>query len=322
MPLIKGSSYRRPSLLCNAHLETVIPSLTRKFNLLIRKSRVKVKTPDDDFLLVDEYNTSSRKAVIISHGLEGDSERPYVLGMVNRFIREEYNVYAWNFRGCGGELNKVARMYHSGATYDLETIVSYVCAKNYETVSVIGFSLGGNLTLKYLGEYSYPENLKSAVAISVPLDLAGCSNQIDSPKNAFYARRFLISLTEKTTRKREQMPHILPHLKKIKFNSLFQFDDLVTAPLHGFDGADHYYASNSSISFIDKIKIPTLVINAKNDPFLSDSCLDPSYFKSSENVYFEMPKFGGHVGFYTFGQDNVFWSEERALRFITLQDRL
>jgi len=319
MPNIIGSSYQKPTLLFNSHLETILPSAIRRFKNMPDKESIEIDTPDDDFIQIDKYINRSRNAVIISHGLEGDSERPYVLGMVRRFVRMGWDVFAWNFRSCGGKMNRTAKMYHSGATEDLYTVVQYVDQRGYENISMIGFSLGANLTLKFLGEYDLKGVINSSVVFSAPLDLADCSTQIDSPRNSFYAKRFLDSLTKKVIEKRKMMPDILPHLESIKFESLYQFDDLVTAPLHGFNSADHYYTVNSSRYFIDKIEIPTLVVNAQNDPFLAPSCLDPSYFESSKHVYFEIPKFGGHVGFSSFGQQNVFWSEERALRFITLQ---
>ena len=311
--------YDRPKWMLNQHLETIVPSVFRRVDDLPDKERVKINTNDEDFLLIDWYSGSTEKAIIISHGLEGDSERPYVLGMVRRFCQMGWSVFAWNFRSCGGEMNRQARMYHSGATQDLACVIDYVKAKRYTSVSLIGFSLGGNLTLKYLGEFGLNSKIDSTVVFSVPLDLASCSDKLDSPGNWFYARRFLRSLTKKIKEKKEQMPHILPHLEDLKFKSMFHFDDAVTAPLHGFDGALHYYYENSSKYFIDRIKVPTLVVNAQNDPFLTSNCLDPAYFESTECVYFEVPKYGGHVGFTPKNQKNVYWSEEKALRFITLQ---
>ena len=319
MPLIKGSSYQKPRYLINQHLETILPSMTRQVEAMPKKVRKRIETPDNDFLDLDECTQGSNKAVIISHGLEGDSNRPYVLGMAKRFYEMGWDVFAWNYRSCGGEMNYQPIMYHSGATYDLETVVQYVYNKSYSLLSLIGFSLGANMTLKYLGEYETKGIIDNAVAISAPLDLAGCSKEIDAPKNRFYAKRFLDSLTDKIKQKVRSIPNLLPHLDELTFQSLYHFDDAVTGPLHGFEGADHYYEVNSSMQFINSINIPTLVINAQNDPFLSPSCYSTSNFQSSEHVYLEMPKFGGHVGFSKHGSKQIYWSEERALRFITLQ---
>lgn len=323
MPVVNGSSYRKPSLLFNKHLETILPSGIRRFESFPSKTSFKISTPDDDFLRIDEYcKKEHTQAVIISHGFEGDSERPYVKGMIKRLYEAGFDVFAWNFRGCGGEMNNAQILYHSGATYDLDTVVQSVLLRDYTDISLVGFSLGGNLTLKYLGEYKVPSRLKSAVAFSVPLHLSSCCKVIDSPQNIFYAQRFIRSLKPKIIKKREQFPDLFTHLPtNINFSTLYQFDDWVTAPLHGFDNPEHYYRECSSINYIDKINIPTLVINAESDPFLSKKCYDPSYFQSSEHVYFEMPKFGGHVGFSGYSKNNTYWSEERALRFITLPSK-
>lgn len=150
MPLITNTSYTGPSVLFNGHLQTIFPALFRK-HLSLPFDRERITTPDGDFLDLDWLRQDSKKLVIICHGLEGDSRRPYMRGMAKHFFQNKYDVLTWNFRGCSGELNIRPFFYHSGATYDLETVVNHA-AEKYAQVYLIGFSLGGNLTLKYLGE--------------------------------------------------------------------------------------------------------------------------------------------------------------------------
>lgn len=318
MPVIQNSSYKKPSILFNRHLETMVPGLLRKIRTRVPYIRERISTPDDDFLDLDWIRNDNKRLLIISHGLEGDSTRPYMMGMANAFFDNGWDTLAWNFRGCSGEMNRTHRFYHSGATDDLETVVRHAVSSGYKEICLTGFSLGGNVTLKYLGESTTQkfEEVKKAVVFSVPLDLAGCSNEIDLPHNILYSKRFLKSLKKKVKEKKVQISDfpIPDGLESIK--SLYEFDDVLTGPLHGFDSADQYYSACSSINFLTSIKIRTLVVNALNDPFLSESCLDGSAFESLESVIFETPKHGGHVGFSEYNRENLFWSEKRALKFI------
>ncbi|MDP4679891.1 MAG: alpha/beta fold hydrolase, partial [Cyclobacteriaceae bacterium] len=196
MPVIEQSSYKKPAILFTRHLETIVPGLFRKIETPFPYQRERITTPDNDFLDLDWIRRDNDKLIVISHGLEGDSTRPYIKGMVNAFSNANWDTLAWNLRGCSGELNHTHRFYHSGATDDLETVVKHAVAKGYKTIVLTGFSLGGNVTLKYLGESATQkfEEIKGAVVFSVPLDLAGCSKEIDLPHNILYSRRFLRTL--------------------------------------------------------------------------------------------------------------------------------
>lgn len=318
MPIILNSSYEKPRALFNRHLETIIPGLLRKVEPRTKYKRERIDTPDGDFLDLDWVSQASDKLVILSHGLEGDSQRPYMKGMVKAFSENGWDALAWNFRGCGGETNRTRIFYHSGATYDLETVIKHAVKKGYGRIVLVGFSLGGNLTLKYLGEPTTEKfgEVKQAAVFSVPLDLAGCSREIDLPHNLLYANRFLRSLKKKVKAKKQMLNGAFDMGSLDSIGSIYDFDDQLTAPLHGFAGADHYYETCSSRNFLNSIKIRTLVVNAQNDPFLSDTCLDAGLFEKSECVFFESPKFGGHVGFSAYNGSNMYWSEKRALEFI------
>ncbi|UXP33037.1 alpha/beta fold hydrolase [Reichenbachiella agarivorans] len=319
MPLISNSTYLRPSWLFSRHLETIVPSTLRRISGPKVKSRVRIETTDDDFLDLDWYKNNADKVLILSHGLEGDSQRPYILGMVNKFFAEGWDVIAWNYRGCSGEPNRQPKFYHSGATSDLHEVVSYVLQQDFKEVALSGFSLGGNLTLKFLGEYEQDARVTAAAVFSVPLDLAGCAREIDKRHNVLYSKRFLKSLKEKVRCKSDLIKDMVDMAKIEQSKSVYEFDNYLTAPIHGFGTADNYYARCSSREFIHGIKIPTLVVNALNDPFLSTSCFDTTNFVTSDDVYFEMPKFGGHVGFSSVGTRGVYWSEQRAFDFISQQ---
>lgn len=318
MPIITKSSYKKPAGLFNRHLETIIPGLLRNPKNVPAYSRERIDTPDGDFLDLDWVKQSSQKLIIVSHGLEGDSDRSYVKGMVKAFYSQKRDVLAWNYRGCSGESNRTNQFYHSGATHDLECVIAHAVGKGYEEIALVGFSLGGNLTLKYLGESTTQkfEQVKKASVFSVPIDLTGCSLEINKPHNILYSLRFLKSLNAKV-RAKQKSNSDLKEINDYKgAKSVFEFDNLITAPIHGFKDANDYYEKCSSRNFISGIKIPTLVVNALNDPFLSESCYEASYFEASQCVFFETPSHGGHVGFSSYEKNGLYWSEKRALEWI------
>ncbi|MBL7849158.1 MAG: alpha/beta fold hydrolase [Cyclobacteriaceae bacterium] len=302
--------YSPPALLFNRHLETIYPSLLRKVTFR-KPTRERIETPDDDFLDLDWYRQGSSRCVIISHGLEGNSQRSYVLGMARAFFNEGFDVLAWNYRGCSGEMNRQLRFYHSGATDDLHTVVTHA-SRHYPELYLVGFSLGGNLTLKYLGEGRAPEAVRRAVGISVPLNLHTSCLAISKPSNWIYSQRFLRSLSAKV-RAKPGLSKVVDVGKLNTLRTLFEFDDHFTGPLHGFKGAIDYYNRCSSIHSLPGITIPTLILNALNDPFLSEDCYPAT---SNSKLILDYPARGGHVGFARFDRNNIYWSEMKALSFI------
>jgi uncharacterized protein len=305
--------YQRPPLLFNGHLETIYPAVFRRVPPESFQQE-RITTPDNDFLDLDWYKSGNDKLVIVSHGLEGNSQRAYVRGMVRACLQHGYDALAWNYRGCGLNMNKQPRFYHSGATDDLDWVIQHALKQRlYKSLYLVGFSLGGNMTLKYLGEgFSSANAITKAVAISVPVDLDSSCRTLSQPANWFYVNRFLTSLKHKVKCKAAQMKlPIQPDLANIK--TLRRFDDEVTGPLHGFKDAADYYARNSAIGFLPKIRCQTLLLNALNDPFLSPECY-PSHV-NNPLVQTSYPKHGGHVGFVTFNQNALYWSEIQAVRF-------
>ncbi len=316
MPLTVDSRYQRPNWLFSGHLETIYPALFRRVEIR-NPLRERIETPDGDFLDLDWYRAGNSRLAIISHGLEGNSTRAYMLGMAREFLQHNVDVLAWNYRSCSGEMNRKAIFYHSGATYDLHSVVQHA-QQDYAEIFLVGFSLGGNLTLKYLGEQrSSNPRIKKGAAISVPLDLAMSCDKISMGENVIYSKRFLNTLREKVKLKAAAFPSeiSLQHLGKIK--TLREFDDAYTGPLHGFSDAAEYYEVNSSLQFLDRIEVPTLVLNAQNDPFLSNTCFPRDLANTLSNVHFEFPKHGGHVGFTGPYPQKTYYSERRVVEFIT-----
>ncbi len=313
MPSLTNNSYKRPFPLCSGHLETIYPALFRKLSIPFSAQHERIFTPDSDFLDLFWYQNDSRKLVIIQHGLEGSADRPYILGMANCFLKQGFDALAWNYRSCGQEMNWTSKFYHSGATYDLDLVVRHAVPK-YDEIYLVGFSLGGNLTLKYLGESERSKKIKKAVAVSAPLDLDKGVDNLLSRRGYIYQKRFVNNLTQKVKRKHELNPDqvSLTHLSKIK--NVRDFDDYYTAPLHGYEDATDYYHKCSSRYFLSGIQVPTLILNAINDPILSPESLDHQLTKDLPNVTLETSKFGGHVGFARFDQE-CYWSESRAVSF-------
>jgi uncharacterized protein len=300
----------------SGHIETIVPALFRKHKADDFFAE-EIPTPDGDFLEMDWYRQDSGKLVILSHGLEGNSKRPYMTGMAKSFFTAGFDCLLWNFRSCGSRMNDKTIMYHSGASYDLDTIIQYAISKGYQEISLVGFSLGGNLTLKYLGERGAEVNptIKNAAVFSVPCHLSAGAAEIDKWFNKVYCRRFLKSLKAKMHEKAskhleiKQRLHLLENIKTLK-----DFDEYFTAPIHGFKDAEDYYHQNSSIHFIENIKVKTLIVNAKNDPFLPTECYPIKEAGLNPNLILEIPEKGGHCGFSISG--GIYWSELRALEFI------
>lgn len=278
--------------------------------------RERIITPDDDFLDLDWLKQKSSKLIIISHGLEGNTQRSYIKGMARAGYGNGYDILAWNYRGCSEELNTKLRFYHSGATDDLAVVIDHAQRTGrYHEIYLVGFSLGGNLTLKYLGEErARPEILKKAITFSVPLDLLASCEKISQPSNWIYSQRFLKSLRKKVISKSRLMEGLdIKRLEKVR--TLREFDDHFTGPIHGYKDALDYYHQCSAIRFVQSVKLPTLIINAANDPFLSPECYPHQLLKQHPHVTFESPDRGGHVGFTQINKNGLYWSEERAISF-------
>ena len=322
MPLIDdGTGYRAPILFRNGHLQTIYPTIFRKVEGVVYL-RERIETPDGDFLDIDWSRVGGKCLTIISHGLEGNSGRAYVQGMVRAVNEARIDALAWNHRGCSGEPNRLLRMYHNGVIDDLERVISHsIDTGLYESVFLVGFSMGGNLSLLYLGKQAgdVPDPVRGAVTFSVPCDLADASRELDKKTNTIYMKRFLGMLHEKIKAKQNAFPEALDDTDYHRIKSFKAFDDRYTAPIHGFEGAEDYWEKCSCRPWLPHINIPSLIVNAYDDPFLKGGCYPVAECKQSLYVTLEIVRHGGHLGFMAFNRKKRYWSEARALRFIREQ---
>lgn len=319
MPIIP-SKYQAPFLFRNGHWASIYPSVFRRIKG-VQTKRERITTPDNDFLDLDWSKKGADKLVLVLHGLEGDAGRPYVQGMIRLFNQHGFDGVGLNLRGCSGEINKALRMYHSGEIEDVGFVLDYIGQSNrYQSIILIGFSLGGSITLNYVGRKgsSVHPLLKKAIAVSTPTDLVESAKQLDNDQfnSKVYVRRFLSKLYEKTVLKEKQYPGTFDLKMVKKYTTFYEFDHNVTAKVSGFDGALDYYTRASSKPFLENVAIPTYILSAKNDSFLSDSAYPYEAAKNNPNIYLEVPERGGHVGFAQFGKNGIYYSEERALDFV------
>jgi len=315
--MITRSAFRPAWWLPGPHLQTLYPSLFRK-----RKTppltRERFEFADGDFIDIDWTRQTAGMRVLILHGLEGSLESHYTGALLCALEQGGYSAGLMYFRGRSGEPNRLPRSYHSGDTGDLEDIVQRIRQRHPDTkIAVVGYSLGGNVLLKWLGEKGDSAGITTAIAISVPLDLHQAALKLGSGLSRIYQRHLLnklrVSVTAKAALHRPPFP--LDRLQEL--NTFHKFDNEITAPLHGFRGVDEYYAKSSSKQFLGSIEIPTLLLQAIDDPFLPASTL-PDKDELSHSITMELSQHGGHVGFVT-GSNPLqprYWLEERILQHL------
>ena len=301
MPIIK-SSFKPAWWLANAHLQTLWSTFFRPIPDLSLHN-IRLTLPDKDFLDISVSSNiagkeTNKPIVLLLHGLEGSINSPYAKPLIKTLAEAGYGVYFMHFRGCSGEINTSSRSYHSGETNDLQFVIDYLTAKHQGKLSaVIGFSLGGNVLLKWLGERQEQAATQSAIAISVPFQLADAAKRMEKGFSKIYQRHLISRLQKKYQDKFSRITSPLS-IDITKQNTFYQFDDQVTAPLHGFTRADDYYQQCSSRQFVKNIKVPTLILHAKDDPFMFPDTA-PSAEEISQDIQLELSSSGGHVGFVT-----------------------
>ncbi len=307
------SSYEAPWWLPGGHLQTIFAALAPAPRIAWRRERW--ETPDGDFIDLDWAGGSTNPAgpvIALFHGLEGSSASPYARAIAARALAMGWRCVVPHFRGCSGELNRLPRAYHSGDSAEVGWIL-----RRLEARHAVGISLGGNALLKLLGEQGDAMQLDKAVAVSAPLDLAAAGGSLDAGlSREIYTRIFLGTLKKKTVQKLKLGKIAIDARRLAKARTFWEFDDTVTAPLHGFLGADDYWARSSSGPWLAKIRVPTLVINARNDPFMPESVLSSlteQLHKMPSCVILEFPRGGGHAGFP--GRDR--WLARRVLDFLS-----
>lgn len=316
MPLIPSAYAGPPAYQYNGHLQTVIPSLMRTVRGVVYE-RERLTLSDNDFVDLDWIVRGNRQLVILTHGLEGDSNRPYIRGTARLFSEVGYDVLAWNCRSCSGEMNYAFRLYNHGEIGDIDEVIRHALQQRpYDEVVLVGYSMGGNITLKYLGVQgvNLPKPIKRGIAISSPTDLEASALLLDHPSNRFYRNRFMKKLLIKIRKKASGFPNRLD-MTNLRFVRRWRdFDDFFSAPINNYRDAGDFYAQASALNFMAGITIPTLLLNAQNDPLLSPECSPDWLAKTHPHIYLETPRTGGHVGF-ALPRDSHTYAERRALAF-------
>ena len=320
MPIVT-SNYQPKLFFKSGQFSTIYSGIFRRVDG-VNQERERITLKDQDFLDLDwSYaNKKTDKLIILLHGLEGNAQRPYMLATAKHFNKNNFDAVSLNFRGCSGEPNSNYGSYHSGATEDLDEVINYILnTRQYSNIYLNGFSLGGNVALKYLGEgRDIAKQIKAAIAVSVPCHLYGSCLELHTIKNFLYSEMFKKYLIEKLRVKQKQFPDAVSIQEIDQIKTLKDFDDVYTSRAHGFKDALDYYDKSSSLQFLPNIKVPSLIINALDDSFLSPECYPVKEAKNNTNLFLEMPQFGGHVGF--FDTKNFYYNERRAVEFFESLD--
>jgi len=299
-PATETAAYRAPAWLPGGHLQTIYTSLFIHVPPLATR-RERLELPDGDFLDFDWVDgQAGMPVVVLFHGLEGSADSPYARDLMAHARARDWHGVVAHFRGCSGEDNRLPRAYFAGDSDDIEQMLRHVQARHPDaSIYAVGVSLGGNALLKWLGEAGVAarERVACAAGVSAPLDLSAAGYALDRGFNRrVYTARFLATLKQKALKKAQQFPGMLD-AKAIAASTTFrEFDTLVTARLHGFRDADDYWRRASSKPLLRSIAVPTLLINARNDPFLPAWAL-PTRDDVSLAVTLEQPDTGGHVAF-------------------------
>lgn len=320
MPLLDATF--NPSLLFKSgHFNTMYRPLF--INDTITYQRKRITTWDADFIDLDFSKVNSKTIVLLIHGLEGSAQSSYMITTSNTLNKAGFDTVCMNLRGCSEEDNLLLETYHSGKTDDVNFVIKHITENyNYDNIVIVGFSLGGNLTLKYLGENNnIPNQVKGGIAISVPVDLTTSQAELLKFKNKIYLTSFLSSLKDKILAKADKFPDFKLDRTLLQKASKFRhIEKQYTVPVFGFKSSEDYWIKASSKPYIPEIKVPTLLINALDDSFLSEECFPIKEAKNLTNFYLSTPKYGGHVGFLSsFFNDKNKWIEHKITNFIQQQ---
>lgn len=321
MPVVIPAYPGPPRYQYSAHLQTIIPSLARRISG-VAYVRERLTLADGDFVDLDWLrNTtnaqSNTRLVVLTHGLEGDSYRHYMMGTARLFHEHGFDVLAWNCRSCSGEMNRAFRLYNHGEIGDIHEVITHgLSLKKYDEVALVGYSMGGNISLKYASVHgaSLPAAIRSVVAVSAPVDLKASASLLDLPGNRFYRNRFMKKLLLKITQKAALFPGRLDMNRLKQVRVWKDFDDWFSAPVNGYRDADDFYEQASALRFMPGLTIPALLLNAQNDPLLSPECAPVWLAEQLPHFFLETPRLGGHVGFMT-PRSLFTYAERRALAF-------
>jgi predicted alpha/beta-fold hydrolase len=319
MPIIK-SAFSPTLPFKNGHFNTMYRPLFTKD--ICSYTRKRITTWDADFIDLDFSFVGSKTLVLLIHGLEGSSKSRYIASTSNHLNNKGLDTVCFNLRSCSGEDNLLLSTYHSGKTEDVAFVIAHLLENyNYDNIVLVGFSLGGNLTLKYLGEYQekLSSKIKGGVAISVPVDITSAEQEMDKIKNKLYVEIFFKTLKNKILEKAHKFPEYpLNKDKLFKATKFKHLEKLYTVPVFGFESPEDYWKKASSKPYLLKIDRPTLLVNAKDDTFLSSACYPTKAALQSKNFYLEITDYGGHCGFIqSFKTQENTWLEKRISSFIS-----
>ncbi len=320
MKLIRSrDSHFKPAWwLPDGHTQTLWPYLfRRKYSLKIKNERLEL--PDGDFVDICWTDNEIGPLVVVFHGLEGNIGSPYANAIMFRIHEMNWRGIFVHFRGCSGDVNRLDRSYHSGDTADIAYVIDTLKSRFPEDpIITLGYSLGGNAMLKYLGEKGNDTVVTASVAVSVPYLLRDSAEKLSNGISKIYQWRLIGSLQNKLRKKYKDRiaPFDMNNLESWK--TFYSFDEHITAPIHGFDGAEDYYSRSSSLQYLSKIRVPTLLIHAEDDPFMSKLSI-PENEDMSDQVTLEISKRGGHVGFVggILPWNAEYWLENRIIEFVS-----
>ena len=314
MALLENLNYQTPPFLIGKHLQTIVPAFRKVRD--VGYTRERIETNDGDFLDLDWLRKDSTKLLILTHGLEGNAQRPYILGMAKHFSKLGWDVLAWNCRSCSGEMNRLFRLYNHGDIGDLETVVNHATQYKYDEIALVGFSMGGNISLKYASVARHP-SVSKVIAYSAPLEMRTSTAVLNRWDNWVYRYHFQRNLLPKLKEKARLFPQklnyetILAHIKDWDFQLHTFF-----CVMNGYPNLEDFYEKGSALNFIPDIKIPTLIVQAENDPMLSPQCFPTDLAQKHPFIHLETLKQGGHCGFPMKNNKEESYAERRAGVFL------
>jgi len=313
MPFFRDSTYKAPLLLRNGNISTIYCGAIKKTKSLDYR-RERLQLPDGDFLLLDYHLSSPQKAVILCHGLEGNSRSHYNNTCAQYFLKNGYSVFAWNNRSCGGEMNLLPKLYHHGSIEDLEFVVGNVIGRGFQEIYLIGFSLGGAQILSYFGKSKIDTRVKAAVAVSTPIQLKSSGEKIEHGFNKLYQNQMVKGLKKKIIAKSIVFPDLI---SSSNAGSIKNFRDIVTcflSPIHGFKNLEDYYYRASPEENLKNIQTPVLILNALDDPIIGKDAYPIKVAETSPYIFLETPRHGGHCAFAILNSQYAY-PEIRAMNF-------
>ena len=319
MPIIHTEQYPGPPWYQrNGHTQTLFAAFGGP-KVSFRRERLEL--PDDDFVDLDwlQSKSISDSLVILTHGLEGNSQRPYMRSAANYFHQRGWDALSWNCRSCSGEMNRQFRLYHHGEIEDLGSVVTHALQQfNYQKVALIGFSMGGAMTTKYLSVHgdNAPAAILGGISFSAPFDLKASVDALEIPGNRLYKTRFLGQLSEKVKIKNNLFPGRFDVSKLNDIRTWYDFDEWFSAPWLGLSTAAEFYAIATCKNYLDGLRRPILAVSAINDPIITEACLPLDEAKDHPYLTLELTPEGGHVGYKLRGRKTYNWMDVRAWEWV------